>query len=551
MIINFIERTTRLVFSASRNQHLVLLILLGCCFYFPFIGSIHLFDWDEINFAEISREMYVTGDYFKVQVDYQPFYEKPPLFSWLQNLSFEIWGINEWAARFPNAVIGICCLLMLYIIGSRLINKSFGLLWSLCYTGSLLPFFFFKTGLIDPTFNITIFASLCYLIYAIQRKQQKLLDFTVAGLITGIAILTKGPVALLIVVLTVLCYWIIFFRKIRLLSFKQILSFGLGTLLISAFWFIPETISRGPSFIIEFIHYMVGLLSTDVASHAQPFYYHFIVIFFGCFPISIFGIPNLIKTNAKIKGNFNGWMVCLFWVVLLLFSLVKTKIINYSSLTYYPLSFLAAYTLYSYQKNEVVKQSWSFLIIGLTLCIPIILIPILFHNKVLVSSIFAHDSFLSISMESFQLNFNHALIGCIWLISIVVAFIFFRRKNVTSAVVIHTLGLAIFLNAVLFTIIPKIEQVLQGPSIEYFEALAGKDVYVGTQGFKSYGKLFYTKRKPGLSGYSDNDLFTGYTDKNTYMVVKPRKLKKMAEYPEFKLIQQKGGFYLFFRQKKD
>ena len=44
--------------------------------FIPFIGKVHLFDWDEINFAEMSREMRLTGEYFKVQVNYEPFYEK-------------------------------------------------------------------------------------------------------------------------------------------------------------------------------------------------------------------------------------------------------------------------------------------------------------------------------------------------------------------------------------------------------------------------------------------------------------------------------------------
>ena len=63
-------------------------------FYVPFLGNVHLFDWDEINFAEIAREMRVTGDYFKVQINYESFYEKPPIFGWIQNMSYSIFGIN-------------------------------------------------------------------------------------------------------------------------------------------------------------------------------------------------------------------------------------------------------------------------------------------------------------------------------------------------------------------------------------------------------------------------------------------------------------------------
>ena len=43
------------------------------------LGKVHLFDWDEINFAESAREMIETGNYMQVQINYEPFWEKPPL----------------------------------------------------------------------------------------------------------------------------------------------------------------------------------------------------------------------------------------------------------------------------------------------------------------------------------------------------------------------------------------------------------------------------------------------------------------------------------------
>ena len=89
----------------------VLLILIGSLLLFvPFLGTAHLFDWDEINFAEAAREMVVTGNYQLVQVDFQPFWEKPPLFIWLQAFSMKVFGINEWAARFPNVIAAIATL---------------------------------------------------------------------------------------------------------------------------------------------------------------------------------------------------------------------------------------------------------------------------------------------------------------------------------------------------------------------------------------------------------------------------------------------------------
>lgn len=63
------------------------LFFLGFLLFLPWLGNVHLFDWDEINFAEAAREMIVSSNYLSVQIDFWPFWEKPPLFIWLQALS--------------------------------------------------------------------------------------------------------------------------------------------------------------------------------------------------------------------------------------------------------------------------------------------------------------------------------------------------------------------------------------------------------------------------------------------------------------------------------
>ena len=104
--------------------------VVAALFLLPFMGSVHLFDTDETNYAETAREMIVSGDYLTVQIDFEPFPEKPPLFFWLQVLSMKVFGINEFAARFPNVICGILSLFMLYFFGRKVYSHRFGLLWN-------------------------------------------------------------------------------------------------------------------------------------------------------------------------------------------------------------------------------------------------------------------------------------------------------------------------------------------------------------------------------------------------------------------------------------
>src|SRR6218665_2677155 len=142
----------------------ICIALFAIALFVPFLGQAHLFDWDEINFAECAREMIVSKDYFSVTIDFAPFWEKPPLFIWLSALSMNIFGVNEFAARFPNALCGVVTLLLIFNTGRRLYDNRMGLLWVLCYAASTLPQFYFKSGIIDPWFNLFIFSGIYFFV---------------------------------------------------------------------------------------------------------------------------------------------------------------------------------------------------------------------------------------------------------------------------------------------------------------------------------------------------------------------------------------------------
>ncbi|MBK8051835.1 MAG: hypothetical protein IPK35_00800 [Saprospiraceae bacterium] len=84
----------------SRYWH-ILMILGMSVFFFAGLGHVHLFDWDEINFAESAREMIHTGNYLSVQINYQPFWEKPPLFFWMQAISMKFLVSMSLPQGFP------------------------------------------------------------------------------------------------------------------------------------------------------------------------------------------------------------------------------------------------------------------------------------------------------------------------------------------------------------------------------------------------------------------------------------------------------------------
>src|SRR5512145_2360218 len=215
------------VHEGKIRTYQAVIAVLAALIFVPFLGGVHLFDWDEINFAESAREMIKSGDYLTVRINFVPFWEKPPLFIWMQVLSMKIFGINEFAARFPNAICGIVTLVVLFTMGSKMFNLRFGLIWTLLYAGSILPFFYFKSGIIDPWFNLFIFLGVYQLFLYFNQDHCRFRHAVFAGLFIGLAILTKGPVALLVVALTTLIYMMVKKFRVRV-RLTDVLAFAVA-----------------------------------------------------------------------------------------------------------------------------------------------------------------------------------------------------------------------------------------------------------------------------------------------------------------------------------
>lgn len=481
-----------------------IITLVSALLFIPFLGKVHLFDWDEINFAECAREMIVTGDYSRVQLNFQPFWEKPPLFIWLQAISMNIFGVNEFAARLPDAICGIVTLNLIYHIGRKIYDHRFALLWVLSYTGSFLPFLYFKSGIIDPWFNLFIFCSVYNLILwfndNVEGKTNRHAIY--AGLFAGLAILTKGPAALLIIGITMLVAWLRL--KIKLFgNFKNLLLF-IGVLLLTGFsWFLYEILTGHADVVREFIVYQVRLFNTEDSDHGGFFFYHFVVLLVGCFPASIFFIPahGASLSDTPFQVYTKKWMLFLFWVVLILFSIVKTKIVHYSSMCYLPMTFLAAHSLYQmlYQGKKLSKILFLIgVFLTVVMGIAFTALPLVekFKSEI-ISSKLIKDDFAMASLETrVEWRGYEFVVGILFLL----ATLFFLTRIYKRGTQRAFFGLAItavmttWLLTVLIT--PRIEEYSQGPAIEFYENLRGKDCYVETIGFKSYAYMFYTNRQP-------------------------------------------------------
>lgn len=540
---------------------------LAALFFLPFLGGVHLFDWDEINFAEIAREMIVLENYLEPHINFEPFTEKPPMFMWLQALFMNIFGVGEYASRLPNAIMGIVVLPVIYNIGKTVYDNKFGYFWALAYFGSILPHLYFKSGIIDPIFNFFIFSSLYFLVryhwakkdfWGISRSRKPNYYLNFAGIFAGIAILTKGPVAFLIIGLVVFVYMLT--NGFRLpVKLGALFKFGVITFGVVAIWFGINFAQNGPAFTEEFIIRQWELFSQPDAGHGGFPGFHFVVLLLGCFPASIFAIQGMSGNamNNQVQKDFKRWMVILFWVLLILFTIVKTKIVHYSSLAYYPLTFLAALSLYNIVEGKWKFKGWmrfSLIFVGLIISLVTLVLPFLGMKIERLRPLFEKDQF---ALENLNAVVNwtgiEALAGVLMFLIIFISVIGFNYQR--KVLMFNTLffGTALWVFTTLVFYISKIETYSQRAAIEFWEEHSEEDAYLTTFGYKSYADLFYGKVMPKENtNYQNKEwLFEGEIDKPVYISCKVTSAADLESKVEgIKFIGQKNGFYFYLRKPK-
>ena len=549
--------------NIEKNKILIyqlIIVLITGLLFIPFLGGVHLFDWDEINFAESAREMIVSRNYITMQINFKPFWEKPPLFIWMQVLSMKIFGINEFASRFPNAFCGILTLMILFNIGRRVYDEKFGLIWVMAFLGSFLPFFYFKTGIIDPWFNLFIFSGIYFIVLFTQNADKKNnWHLLLSAVFLGLAILTKGPVALIIFILTVFIYWI--FNGFKLsITFLNILTFAAILIFVGGFWFILQIISGNSDVIIDFINYQIRLFQTKDAGHGGFLLYHFIILLIGVFPASVFALQGFIKhpSDNFYQRNFIKWMIILFLVVLILFTIVKTKIVHYSSLCYFPLTYLAAFTIYKVINKEIEYRKWlNYVLVplGIFYALAITLIPVIdSYKQQIIDSGRISDEFVAGCLQA-EVRWSgfEPVIGIILMSGILVFLINCRGRNFQKGVISLFIASTLFIFLSIVVITPAVEKYTQNAVIEFFKYRSDEDAYFGTIGYKSYAHYFYTRKKlpVNMKSLDTQWLLTGNIDKKAYFSMKIDKKSKMLKlYPDLEVLYEKNGFLFCVRNPK-
>jgi 4-amino-4-deoxy-L-arabinose transferase-like glycosyltransferase len=192
------------------------------------IGSYGLYEPHEGHFAGVGREMLLRGDWVTPHLNGSPYLNKPPLLYWMVAFSYMLFGINEFAARLPLALIGTAGPLIAWFWARQLWGIRAARMATVTLSVSAGWYLFCHQLIIDALLSLILFANA----YAMWKATQEPLSrgrWASVYTMTALSMLAKGPIGPVFSLLTFV-FFVIIRRRWELL--KQCCpAMGLGLVL--------------------------------------------------------------------------------------------------------------------------------------------------------------------------------------------------------------------------------------------------------------------------------------------------------------------------------
>jgi 4-amino-4-deoxy-L-arabinose transferase-like glycosyltransferase len=313
--------------GASVRDMVVLAVVFGL-FFMIFLGRLPLLEPDEGRYAEIPREMLVRGDFITPYLNHVKYFEKPPLHYWLNAFSLATFGRNEFAARFPSALLALGGVLLIYCVGRRVFGRREGLYGALVLGSSLGYLVLGRMNSIDMTLTFCMAATLGFFLMASRDgERRKGLFYHLFYLFAALTVLAKGLIGIVLPGGIIFSY-LLFTKRWRLLREMRVVTGGLLFLAVCAPWFVLVSL-KNPEFPrFFFIHEHFQRFLTKVHKRYEPPWFFIPIILFGMIPWTFF-LPDAARNIWKTRDHRKVYLALWVGVIFAFFSASSSKLIPY------------------------------------------------------------------------------------------------------------------------------------------------------------------------------------------------------------------------------
>lgn len=331
--------------------------------WFANLGGRALLHPDEGRYAEIAREMAVSGDWVTPRLNGLKYFEKPPLQYWITAASYRVFGVHEWTARLWPALAGLLAVAAIGIAGCALGGLALGVFAAIALAGTLWHAGIAQIVSLDS--GLAFFLALAFAGLVIAQRpgtgvvtRRRWMWVTWAAM-AG-AVLSKGPIGLALPAGVLVVYTLInrdwdLWRRLHITS-------GLAIFLVITLpWFILVARDNEEFLSFFFVHEHFQRFLTEEHQRTGPWYYFIPLAAAGSLPwlvILAFGLRRTWQDGGAPKGVFSWRRLALVWAgfVLVFFSVSGSKLPSYILPMFAPLALVAGDLLLA-QKTRLL--SWQ------------------------------------------------------------------------------------------------------------------------------------------------------------------------------------------------
>ena len=323
-------------YAASGRRDTLLLILAGTLLFLPGLGSRDLWNPDEPRYAEVAREMLLTGEYLVPHLNGDLYTQKPPLQFWAMAASARLTGkLDEAAARLPAVLSAIAALVLVHKLGARLFGRRAGWLAAAAFATCSKVLWQGRIGQIDMLLVALVAAAVWFWLRSwTENRPWLVLGFY---FFAGLGTLAKGPVSLLPPLFGILVF--LLWERDR--DGLRRLWLGRGLLVyagVALLWLVPAALHAGTDYLRAIAFRQTVERYAEPWHHFQPWYYYLETLPADFFPWSLLAPGAIYAAWSTLHGQARrGLRFALAWCIatLVFFSVSPAKRTVYI-LTMYP-----------------------------------------------------------------------------------------------------------------------------------------------------------------------------------------------------------------------
>ena len=310
--MNQFEKKSLLILSAV----IVFMMFFG-------IGGVPLLGDLEALYAKIISNMIDSGDYLTPRLNGEVALNNPPLYYWLAALTSNVFGMGEFAVRFPASLMAGATAILLYFSITKIFNECAGFWSALVLVSSMLFFCVGKFAIADSTFTFFVTgALLCFL-----HKHYWLMYVCMA-----FATLTFG-IAGVVLPFAIIILYLIFMGQLGEISRMHLIRGALlYSMLVSPWYYAMHTV-HGASFVDMLFNFNAGYsLVNTFFMNGSELWYNPVIILLGMFPwtgVLLQSIKASIN-DSRIDDMRILMFMHIWWAfVVMFFAICNTKSFGY------------------------------------------------------------------------------------------------------------------------------------------------------------------------------------------------------------------------------